>query len=82
MLRLPIEGEKRRRVLAVIAAFQDEGHQPSLAEIAERANLDRGWRQAQALVLRLERGGLLRVRWVGRGGQARWLRNRYELLLP
>ena len=78
VLRASIEGQRRRRVLAVIAAYLDEGHAPSLREIAERAKVD-DWKRAQALVKRLEADGLLRVEWVKTPHRSR--RNRYEILV-
>jgi len=82
---LPVEGEKRRKVLAAIAAFADEGYEPSLREIAERARLDGGWQKAEALVRRLATDGLLRVEWAtvrkGRRVVRVRSRNHYELIL-
>ena len=80
VLAADIEGRKRKRVMAVIAAFQDEGHAPSCREIAERAKLPRGGRDVWlllGLLRRLEADGLLQVTWAvpGQG------RNGYEILL-
>lgn len=80
VLRLRMEGEKRRKVLAVIAASQAEGTRPTLSEIAERAQLSNGWLQALVLIERLERDGVLRVEWVP-GKRKRSGRHRYELLI-
>jgi hypothetical protein len=76
VLAAPIEGTKRKRVLAVIAAYQDEGHQPSVREIARRAKVKRGPHETLALIARLERDGLLRVQWAKPPA-----RNRYEVVL-
>lgn len=81
VLSAQLDGTKRRRVLAVIAAFLDEEHAPSLREIAERAGLD-GWEQARHLVKRLEADGLLAVKWAPRAAQRRYgARNRYRVLI-
>lgn len=79
VLAAQIEGTKRRRVLAVIAAYCDEEHQPSVREIAKRAKVARSLRdsrQAIALIRRLESDGLLRVEWAKPPA-----RNRYEIAL-
>ena len=82
VLAADIEGRKRKRVLAVIAAYEDEGHAPSVREIAVRAKLVRSDGRpaihlALAVLRRLEADGLLRVTWA-QPGRAR---NRYEVLL-
>ena len=80
MLAADIEGAKRKRVLAVIAAYHDEGHAPGVREIAERAKLGRGAHDVPtllALLRRLEADGLLLVEWATPPA-----RNRYEVLLP
>ena len=75
VLTADIEGGKRKRVLAVIAAYQDEGDEPSVREIATRAKL-RGVPMLLALLRRLEADGLLRVEWATPPA-----RNRYDILL-
>lgn len=74
VLAAEIEGTKRKRVLAVIAAYQDEGHAPSVREIATRAKLRKP--MLLALLRRLEEDGLLRVEWAKPPA-----RNRYEIVL-
>ena len=79
VLEADIEGAKRRRVLAVIAAYRDEGHAPSLREIADRAKLCQRKRAVptlMALLRRLEADGLLRVDWA-----SPLARNKYRVLL-
>ena len=80
VLKSGIEGAKRKRTLAAIAAYTDEGCSPSLREVAERANL-RDWRHAKVLIQRLEADGFVRVEWVQRPSR-RWpnVRNRYEVI--
>jgi DNA-binding MarR family transcriptional regulator len=71
----PVEGTKRRKVLATIAACLDVGRDdPSISELARRAKLSR--LAVVAIVDRLERDGLLEVE---RGLQS-VDRNRYSLL--
>lgn len=84
VLRLPMEGQKRRKVLASIAAFHDEGHQPALREIIKRAGLTRGIKEADRLLKRLEADGYLRIEWAPRSGKGsgQGQRNRYEVVLP
>ncbi len=80
VLAADIEGAKRKRVLAVIAAYHDEGLKPSVREIAVRAKLRRGARDVPTLLTllrRLEADGLLRVEWATPPA-----RNRYEVRLP
>ena len=79
VLAADVEGGKRKRILAVIAAYQDEGHAPSVREIGARAKLTRpdGHVKRRAVLLllqRLEADGLLRVEWATPPA-----RNRYEL---
>jgi DNA-binding MarR family transcriptional regulator len=79
VLAADIEGRKRKRVLAVIAAYLDEGHAPSVREIAVRSKLRRGTRDVptlMALLRRLEEDGLLRVE-----RSTPPARNRYEVLI-
>jgi len=79
VLAADIQGAKRKRVLAVIAAYHDEGHAPSLREIAERAKLRQGKGAVpilMALLRHLEADGLLRVDWASPPA-----RNRYEVRL-
>jgi DNA-binding PadR family transcriptional regulator len=76
-LRATVEGAKRRRLLVAIAAYQDEGHQPSVTELADRAKLT-GWRQVDILLRALEAEGLLEVDWSPPRRQGR-RRNVYRL---
>jgi len=80
VLAADIEGAKRKRVLAVIAAYHDEGHAPSVRKIASRAKLPASRRDAGrvaiALLRRLEADGLVRIDWATSPA-----RNRYEVLL-
>jgi hypothetical protein len=79
VLAADVEGSKRKRVLAVIAAYLDEGYAPSVREIAERAKVP-GARsripRTLALLRRLEADGLLRIESAPPPG-----RNRYEIVL-
>jgi predicted transcriptional regulator len=59
--RLDIEGNKRRKVLVVIAAYQDAGSTPSVRDIAKRCGL-RDWRHVDVLLKRLRKDGLLQVK--------------------
>ena len=76
VLKAEMKGVRHRRVLAVIAAYQDEGHAPSLREIAKRAKVQ-DWGTAQALIRSMERDGLVRVEWATNGVD----RNLYEVLV-
>jgi DNA-binding PadR family transcriptional regulator len=81
VLAAPIEGRKRKRLLAVIAAYQDEGYAPSVREIGTRAKVLRAGKPHVPTVLvllrRLEADGLLRVKWANAGKA----RNRYEVVI-
>lgn len=85
VLQSEIEGEKRKRILAVIAAFHDEGVQPSLREIAIRAKVARGTRKQHrhllALLRRLEEDGHLEIRWATRVEQELKKTNTYKVLI-
>jgi len=62
VLRLPLEGEKRRRVLGTLAVLADQGRESvAVRELAERAQVDhqRIWH----LVTRLEKDGFVAVDW-------------------
>lgn len=75
VLAADIEGAKRKRILAVIAAYHDEGREPSVREVASRAKV-RNIPTALALIRLLEADGLLRVEWAQPPS-----RNVYEILL-
>ena len=73
---LPITGSKRRKLLCLIAAYQDAGHAPSVRQLAERIDgVD--WRGVDALLKRLVADGWIEVRWAKHGQ-----RNHYELRFP
>lgn len=81
MLTAEIEGRKRKRVLASIAAYHDEGDTPSVRQIGRRAKLTGvdghvKVRLVLTLLQRLEADGLLRVDWAQPPE-----RNRYEVLI-
>ena len=60
-LAQPVDGSKRRKVLALIGVFADTGRpDPSISELAARSDLDR--ETVVAVVDRLEADGLLDVR--------------------
>lgn len=80
VLAADVQGGKRKRVLAVIAAYHDECHAPSITEIATRAKIAGASRNARArmtlgLIRRLEADGLLRVEWASPPA-----RNGYEIM--
>jgi len=73
-MRVPVGGNKRRKVLVLIAAFLDTGESsPSIRQLSERCHLDRPL--VCQLVSRLARDGLIEVEW--RAGPER--RNIYRL---
>lgn len=73
-MQAPVTGNKRRKLLVLIAAFIDAGRcDPSVTELAQRSGLPR--QAVVAIVDRLEKDGLLKVRPVAGG------RNRYTLML-
>ena len=81
VLAADIDGSKRKRVLAVIAAYHDEGREPTVRDIGRRAKLVRADGHVKAklvlmLLQRLEADGLLRVEWATPPA-----RNRYEVTL-
>lgn len=90
VVRLPIEGRKRKLLLAAIAAFQDEGHPPSVRELIARTKLGvelrhhKAIRQIDGLLKRLEADGYLRIEWApaDQTGPDPKQRNRYEVILP
>jgi DNA-binding IclR family transcriptional regulator len=69
---LPVDGQKRRKILVLIGAFLDAGRNPSITELAARARLPRS--VVMALVDRLERDQFLGVERAPRQ------RNTYRLL--
>lgn len=54
-----VEGSKRRKILALVAAYIDAGRDPSISELAARARLPRS--AVIALVDRLESDGYLAI---------------------
>jgi hypothetical protein len=68
---LAIEGTKRRKLLCLIAAYQDAGHAPSVRELAERIDGVRSVRQLDGLLRALERDEWLRVEWSSKGSRRR-----------
>jgi DNA-binding MarR family transcriptional regulator len=76
VLRMRIDGTKRHRVLALIAAYLDAGvDDPSITELAERARLPRI--AVVQLVDKLEADGLVEIERAPR--EDRLARNRYRL---
>jgi DNA-binding MarR family transcriptional regulator len=72
--QVPVEGRKRRKLLALVAAHHDAGHDPSVRELARRMGLD--WRKVDALLRRLEEDG-----WLATEQRPRPEPNRYVLRL-
>jgi hypothetical protein len=78
----------RRRLLALIAGYQDAGHAPAVIELVRRLRLagsgyivgngQKRARRIDGLLRALERDGLLIVHW---GDKSKRERNRYELRL-
>jgi hypothetical protein len=76
--RQDVGGQKRRRLLCLIAAFADAGEpSPPVNVLARQANLG-GWRVVDGLLAALERDGFIQVRWAGGYGKGR---NAYTLRL-
>ncbi len=76
---MPLEGAKRRKVLALVAAFTDGGEPtPSVHALADRL----GWHVAKvdALVRRLEQDGFVTVEKRRRGKRSRG--RRFRLAQP
>ena len=73
--RLPVGGEKRRKLLLCIAAYIDAGvNDPACSRLARRTGLPK--QTVIRLVDQLEGDGLLTVR---RGNTRKRERNRYEV---
>ncbi len=82
---------ERKRLLALLAAYQDAGHNPSIREVALRLGpavgdyLTGSWhkraRRIDNLLRGLERDGVLVVHWPSPDQKRRQERNRYELRL-
>jgi hypothetical protein len=75
---LSVEGDTRRRLLCLLAAYADAGEaSPPIRVLLLRLGLTNA-AQIDALLRSLERDGLLHVRW---GDSERHERNTYELRL-
>lgn len=73
--KLPVEGNKRRKLLCAIAAYEDAGYQPTIRELASRIGLSPRPIVVDDLLAALSRDGWLSVERVPHQ------RNRYHLRL-
>jgi DNA-binding transcriptional ArsR family regulator len=78
--RLPIEDVKRRKLLCLLAAYEDAGYEPSVRELAQRLRI-RDIRTVDRLLEELRDDGLLFIRWAKWREQEARIRNRYTLRL-